>query len=401
MPKRKSEDSLEKLWKKFKKLEKKLRRHRSRSRSTSRSSDSCYHKDIQDVDHACNENNGEHISSNDCEILDECDILEPETGFRRLNSKYGTQCATEPSNESTSLPSMAVPETIPQRVSVVVAGTAEPSTSAQCVGTAPIFEESEPVEVALDGAILEVLGEDPTISAAYGPEIHKDLALRLQHVASNGLSKELRKELQEKYLLPSNCKLISAPALNAEIKAAISDMTAKRDKSIELRQKQTATAISCLGQALNILISKNNTDSSLIKLLMDTERILCDSQYNDSVVRRNFILSSLKKEMKDQLQNTKPDELLFGQNLSETIKTAKAINKSGAELKTSLPKQQFHNNNKKPTAVASTSKSLNWKGPYPARKPPNHPKAKEAPQSKRGPSNSSRHSQPQPTRGRR
>lgn len=126
-------------------------------------------------------------------------------------------------------------------------------TSAGNLQIASSCEES--ADNMLDDAILELLGDDPTISSTYGAEIHKDLAVRLEHTATHGLSREVRKELSEKYLLPSNCKLIDAPALNAEMKAAISEMTAKRDKSIEFRQKQNATAISCLSQAINKLFS--------------------------------------------------------------------------------------------------------------------------------------------------
>lgn len=56
---------------------------------------------------------------------------------------------------------------------------------------------------------------------------------------------------------------------------------------------------------------------------MDTSRILCDWQYNDSITRRNLVISYVKKAMKKQLQT---DSLLFGENLAETLKAARAIN---------------------------------------------------------------------------
>lgn len=283
--------------------------------------------------------------------------------------------------------------------SVVVAA---PAAAAATSAAEPVNNTEEPgsADTIRNSTILEILGEDPTISNNFGAEIHKDLAVRLEHTAIHGLSKEQRKEITEKYLLPSNCKLINAPVLNAEIKAAISDINAKRDKNIEIRQKQVSTAISCLSQAINSLISKSDNDPELIRMLMDTERILCDLQYHDSTIRRNFILSSLKKDMKDQLQNTKPDLYLFGENLSEAIKTAKAINKSGAELKTPLPKPPM--NKKAPAPTPSTSRAnLNWKGPYPTRKQLTRPKTKEPPPRRGRPSNSSRPSQQPPPRDRR
>ncbi|XP_028164008.1 uncharacterized protein LOC114355385 isoform X2 [Ostrinia furnacalis] len=83
----------------------------------------------------------------------------------------------------------------------------------------------------LDKDILEVLGDDPSTTVQYGEEIHKELATRLQHITASGLTKETRKELQQKYLLPSNAILLGAPALNPEIKAALPETLANRDKA--------------------------------------------------------------------------------------------------------------------------------------------------------------------------
>ncbi|KAL4711716.1 hypothetical protein ACJJTC_003483 [Scirpophaga incertulas] len=379
MPKRKREDDYDKILKKLKKLEEKLRK---RCRSRSKSSDSRSRSKSQERQY--NDVTGTLDGS-------------PVQSSAYAGEAYGSH-DVEPVEERAFMPSEIVtPAIIPM--------TGAPASTTVDIGTesAPTVAIAENLdhEMTLDSTILEILGEDPTISNSYGEEIHKDLAVRLEHVVTNGLTKELRKELCEKYLLPNNCKLINAPILNAEIKAAISDLTAKRDKNIEFRQKQIATAISCLSQAINSLISKNNAEPELIKILMDTERILCDSQYRDSVIRRNFILSSLKKDIKDQLQNTKPGNLLFGENLSEAIKAAKAISKSGAELKTPAPKPQPSKKLYAPTPSTSRN-NLNWKGPYPTRKQQNPPRTKEPPPPSRNrPSHSSRPSQQQQTRGRR
>lgn len=96
------------------------------------------------------------------------------------------------------------------------------------------------------------------------------------------------------------------------LKAAISETTSKRLGGMEQKQKQLASAISCLGEAISLLISQNNTDPNLLKLLMDASRIICDTQYSDSLTRRYFILASLKIDIKDQLLQTKIDTFLFG-----------------------------------------------------------------------------------------
>ncbi|XP_073950896.1 uncharacterized protein [Choristoneura fumiferana] len=48
-------------------------------------------------------------------------------------------------------------------------------------------EEEIPPE--LDGSIAEILGADPTAITQFSDDIHKDLACRLEHIATKGLSK--------------------------------------------------------------------------------------------------------------------------------------------------------------------------------------------------------------------
>lgn len=223
---------------------------------------------------------------------------------------------------------------------------------------------ADPAVQELDGIALEILGEDPTKITVYGKEIQKDLAVRLEHCATNGLTKETRKDLKEKYLTPSNCTLIEPPVLNAEIKAALTDVVAKRDKAIETKQGQLTTAISCLSEAITHLFAMPDKDQALLKLLMDTIRILCDCQHADSLTRKNFILFQLKKDMKAQLEKTKIDKFLFSETLSDTIKSAKAIQKSSTDLRPALVQKPIV---KKP-AAPTQQQHLNYKGPPPQRR---------------------------------
>ncbi|XP_041983252.1 uncharacterized protein LOC121736230 [Aricia agestis] len=135
----------------------------------------------------------------------------------------------------------------------------------------------------------EILGEDPSTSVAYGPDIHKDVASRFTYIATKGLDKEARKNLVEKFQIPNNSKFIAAPKLNAELKAAIIDTAVKRDKSIEIKQCEIAAAISSLGTIISNEI-KSGSDKELIQSLMDMGRLLCDIQYNQSICRRSLIL---------------------------------------------------------------------------------------------------------------
>lgn len=220
----------------------------------------------------------------------------------------------------------------------------------------------------LDPDMLDILGVDPTITKKFSTDINKDLASRFLHIVTLGLDKENRKQLMDKYLVPANCSHIGAPILNAEIKAALPDTVIRRDKAIEARQKGIAAAISCLGQTISTLLSDKSKNHELLKQLMDSSRIMCDIQYSESVSRRNFALYSLKKDMKEQLATTKIDNFLFGENLAETLRTAKAVTKSSTDLKMEAPKKV------KPQPTHAT-RGLNWKtGPGNRRAAPGAPR---------------------------
>lgn len=233
--------------------------------------------------------------------------------------------------------------------------------------------EKEDHNQELDETVMEILGSDPSTTSSFGKNIQKDLAVRYEFIATSGLTKELRKELLDSHLPPGNCKLIDAPSLNPEIKAAVTDVIVKRDKAMQAKQKQIASAISCLSEVITIILSQETKDPNILRLLVDTGRILCDCQHNDSVTRRNFILAVLKKDLKDQVQLTKIDSLLFGQELAETLRTAKAINKSGAELKSGPQPKTFSNKPKPPPP----NRNLNWK-PTPYRRPTAPRRTKES-----------------------
>lgn len=190
-----------------------------------------------------------------------------------------------------------------------------------------------PEECPLDDEILVMLGASPPKSKKLGINIQKDLALRWDHLVTSGLTKECRKDLIEKHLVPGNCEKLTAPLLNPEIKAALSETMIGKDKGTELKQNQIASAISCIGEALTGMFKSEHKDALIIKSLLDGAQLLCDFQYCESMKRRSLICASIKKDIKGQLYETKIDSHLFGEKLPETLKAAKAINKSGAELK--------------------------------------------------------------------
>lgn len=187
----------------------------------------------------------------------------------------------------------------------------------------------------LDPNILELLGTDPTQDKCFGENLHKDLAIRWKHILINGLPKEDKVDLMKQYLPSENCSHMKAPKLNPEIKSALGDISSKKDTYSEQKQNQMASCIAALGKALNLaLANKDDISQDIIKILGDAARLLCDTHYRESLSRRFAIINSISKQKRDIIKNTKIDGYLFGSDLSEHLKSSKAISRSAAELKT-------------------------------------------------------------------
>nr|XP_049706303.1 uncharacterized protein LOC110375827 [Helicoverpa armigera] len=302
------------------------------------------------------------------------------------------------------VPRYGIEEGVPMASTSAAAATVDVETRptvTAAVDTLPTTSKAgslptEPsIEQELDEDLLKILGVDPSQQRLYGKDIQPDLAIRLQHVATSGLSKETRKELTDRYLLPGNCTLVDAPALNPEIKAAIPEAVFKRDKAIELKQKQLSSVASCLGEAISTLMSQPIRDTALIQTLMDGSKLLCDAQHADSLTRRNFILNNLKKELKDQLAATKIDKLLFSEELSNTLKTAKAISQSSADMKPQTTKNPVKRSQK------PVKNYLNWRAPPPNQARPRGGQRTKEPVKNRQENSSKRSSNPASTRSRR
>uniref|UniRef100_A0A2A4JRT3 Uncharacterized protein n=1 Tax=Heliothis virescens TaxID=7102 RepID=A0A2A4JRT3_HELVI len=213
MPKRKHNKDYDYISDQIKKLKKKLKRARKQSESSS-SSGSEPDNNIDDC-----QIEAEH------DINNEIDILHSET----LQSPTNVEIPSDTMDNLNQTSGETLDQTLAQNPNEVITAETE--------------------EPALDKDLLDILGDDPTCTVIYGPDIHKELASRLQHITTCGLTKETRKELQQRYPLPANATLLGAPAINPEIKAALPESLANRDKAIETKQKLLASAISCIASA--------------------------------------------------------------------------------------------------------------------------------------------------------
>ncbi|XP_031783514.1 uncharacterized protein LOC116416958 isoform X2 [Nasonia vitripennis] len=83
------------------------------------------------------------------------------------------------------------------------------------------------------------------------------------------MDKDWRTSLLKKYLIPSNCSLLNAPQLNAEVKSVISSIALKKDNYNETRQQQLGAGITAIAKALTALLnSEEDGKSANLKALL-------------------------------------------------------------------------------------------------------------------------------------
>lgn len=77
----------------------------------------------------------------------------------------------------------------------------------------------------------------------------------------------------------------------------------------------------------------------LLENLSDAARLLADIQHDDSLMRRNMILSNLNTSLKDTLNCSPVDEWLFGKDLDEQLKLAKVLERASKDLRPEMKVQ--------------------------------------------------------------
>lgn len=169
------------------------------------------------------------------------------------------------------------------------------------------------------------------------------------------MSKEEKEKVYTKYSLKGNCQL-EAPALNPEVQSALQENVFKRDMAIVASQNKIGAAVAAAGGALTDLMNAKEGELNkhvFLEKLVDTIKILADLHHKDSSTRKVLINPSMDPSIRSVLEKTKTDSFLYGGDLAKKLEEAKAIKKTGNDLK-------FH---QKPNGKGTTRNDhLNSKG---------------------------------------
>lgn len=217
-------------------------------------------------------------------------------------------------------------------------------------------KDTAPEEDPLDEEEVQLLGEKASAGDSGELDLHREIGDRWQVWSQDGLKKDKKQELLEEY--PRKGKFhFEAPALNPEVEAIISESVKKRDKYFCIDQNTIGSAISALGAGTSLLLrhkTEENYRTKVLKCCLDAGKLLSELYYQLSKTRKAFIYPGLDKKAKEILEKSKTDTLLFGNELSTRLKTAKSMEKVGLTLK---PQPVV----KKPPFKPSSSG--NWKAP--------------------------------------
>ncbi|KAL1487969.1 hypothetical protein ABEB36_015350 [Hypothenemus hampei] len=192
----------------------------------------------------------------------------------------------------------------------------------------PLVERSDNKD--RDHEILGLLGENKPRTSPFKlhPIVHKLWANTL----ANGLEKEEKQELFDKFLIPEDL-LLGSPGVNQEVSSAVPASALKNDKFYQLRQSHLGKAASALGRALNITLAP------------DFDYL----HFRISLARRKLLTPHLNVMVMDLSNKAPIGELLFGPDLGAKIKEAKTLQQASTHIRG--------------TSNVPTGKSLNWRGP--------------------------------------
>lgn len=273
--------------------------------------------------------------------------------------------------DTINMPNDTEPEAGPSNLAEYI----EPMTSDQPVlpevtePPVPAVLEISPettTEGPLDPELLSALGASTSDTPDFGDTVHDSLASLWTPLLKKGLPKDLKEDLKKdrNYLIPSNCKMLQAPRLNAEISAAVSDVVRGRDKKFCGFQQQLGMGTTAINRAMDTLLSSDNKIQAL-KYLSDGCRILVDLHYALTKDRIKLIMPSLDKNFLHVIQDSERDDTLFNNSLSEKIKACKAIERQGSQIRKTVMNQR---STPVPSSISRPAPQGNWPGPprYPS-----------------------------------
>jgi hypothetical protein len=182
---------------------------------------------------------------------------------------------------------------------------------------------------------MSLLDDGQLLNNLEGPEFHEEIVNRWGKILKEGLDKDKRKNILEKYPTGKNLQLAKAPKLNDEILSSLPDQAVKQDNFLCQVQNHISAILTAMGSPINQIITQvppPENDNTILKNLIDAGRLLTDLHYSMSKHRKYLIGPLLNSNLKKVVEESPITDNLFGDNLYDRIKSDQAIKKAGVEL---------------------------------------------------------------------
>ncbi|XP_050311937.1 uncharacterized protein LOC126747396 [Anthonomus grandis grandis] len=251
--------------------------------------------------------------------------------------------------------------------------TSDMDTGRHANGTPPVDNSNLPnreapleVEVPEDSTKnVEYFKDHPMDQKIFGSNIHEELAVRWSCYVREGLPVDLRKELLQKHLIPENCKTLSAPILNEELKPILSSQTLKNDNFLSGIQSQVGIGLSILGTVISKKIEKPDQEcaTNMIEQLIEVGQLFANVHHAMSLKRRFEINPFINEEGRLAARQMAIDEYLFGKEYISKVKSCQEMKKAGKDL--SISKKVDLS---RPGTSKASSTNLNYQRTYPKTK---------------------------------
>ncbi|OXU19213.1 hypothetical protein TSAR_014910, partial [Trichomalopsis sarcophagae] len=156
-------------------------------------------------------------------------------------------------------------------------------------------------------------------------KVEKELADK--YWFKNGIEKDQKEVLLEKYVNPEG---LNVPKLNPEILRKLPSYSNARDTYMCKRQELAGSALTAIGSVMtNLIEEKESIDKvEMMERLHDAGKLIVKMMHSQNKSRAAFIIAGLDKDSNSILENTKPEEFLFGGDLSEKFKQAQTLDKA-------------------------------------------------------------------------
>ena len=207
-------------------------------------------------------------------------------------------------------------------------------------------------------SVMENLCQHFDSKDRYGKPVMDDLVNILKVIFSTDISKadvdKKREEFIEKFLFPKNCEILSVPKVNKEIWRLLPASARNSDIAIQKPQTLIAHAIVPIVRVVEVLIKAdpqgdNEETNETVNRLMEAISMMAMANDDLNHVRRNSIKPNLNADFRSlcSSQNAVTDNL-FGDNITDQLKTIQEANKLGKKLSDEQSKSVFFSGNKKP-----------------------------------------------------